>query len=38
MTEVGFEDPWIKRQDGDYKRRGRGFNRCQGNRMSLFYP
>lgn len=35
MTEVGFEDPWIKRQDGDYKRHSR---RCQEVQRYSFTP
>ena len=31
MVEVKLEDPWVKREDIDYKRRGRGYVKREGN-------
>lgn len=29
MVEVNLENPWVRRQDFDYKRRGRGYGKRQ---------
>ena len=36
MVEVNLENPWVRRQDFDYKRRGRGYGKRQGNIITFF--
>lgn len=37
MLEVNLEDPWVRRQDFDYKRRGRGYGKRQGNIINIIF-